>query len=101
LASTTTYQNNKAIRKLDHQRLSPFLFVKQINVAAFQFKLQGSMIIHHVFHVLLLEPYHMSTIPKRIHDPLPLIKVDGEHEYEVEGILYSRIYDRQFQYLVH
>jgi len=75
--------------------------VKQINVMAFQFKLQGSMIIHHVFHVLLLEPCQMSTIPKRIHDPLPLIKVDGEHEHEVEDILYSKIYDRQFQYLVH
>jgi hypothetical protein len=75
--------------------------VKQINVVAFQFKFQGSMRIHHVFHVLLLEPYHMCTILKRIHDPLPLIKVDGEHEYEVEDILYSRIYDCQFQYLVH
>jgi len=78
MASTITYQNNKAIRKLDHKRLSPFLFVKQINIVAFQFKLQGSMGIHPVFHVLLLEPYHISTIPKIIHDPFPLIKVDGE-----------------------
>jgi hypothetical protein len=42
--------------------------------------------MHHVLHVSLLEPYHMSTIPKRIHDPLPLIEVDGEHEYEAEDI---------------
>jgi len=103
LASTTRYQNNKPIKKLDHQRLSPFLIVKQINVVAFQLKLklQGFMRIHHVFHVSLLELYHVSTIPKRIHDPFPLIEIDGEHEYEVENILNSRIYHRQLQYLIH
>ncbi len=44
------------------------------------------MKIHHVFHVSLLEFYHASTIPRRIHDPLPPIEVDGEHEYEVKDI---------------
>jgi hypothetical protein len=43
----------------------------------------------------------MSTIPKRIHDPLPFIEVNGEHEYEMEDILNSRIYNRQLQYLIH
>ncbi len=93
MASTTTYQNNKAIGKLDHQRLNPFLIVKQINVVTFQFKLQGSMKIHLVFHVSFLGPYHVSTIPKITHDPLPFIEVNGEHEYEVEDILNSRIYN--------
>jgi hypothetical protein len=41
---------------LDHQRLGPFLIVKQINVMVFQLKLLGSMRIHLVFHVSLLEP---------------------------------------------
>jgi hypothetical protein len=59
------------------------------------------MKIHLVFHVSLLEPYHMSTIPGRIHDPPPPIEIDGEHEYEVEDILDSRIFNCQFQYLVH
>ncbi len=47
-------------KKLDHQRLGPFLIVKQINVMAFQFKLPSSMKIHHVLHVSLLEFYHAS-----------------------------------------
>ncbi len=47
--------------------------------------------IHLMFHVSLLEPYHASTIPGRIHDPVPPIEVDDEHEYEVENILDSRI----------
>jgi len=52
------------------------------------------MKIHPLFHVSLLEPYHASTILGRIHDPLPIIEVDGEHEYEVENILNSRILNR-------
>jgi hypothetical protein len=75
--------------------------VKQIDLVVFQLKLLGSMKIHHVFHVSLLEPYHMCTIPRRIHDPPPSIEVDGEHKYEVEDILDSRISNCQLQYLVH
>ncbi len=58
--------------------------MKQINVVVFQFKLLGYMRIHHVFHVFLLEPYHAFTIPRRVHDPLSPIEVDGEHEYEMD-----------------
>jgi len=75
--------------------------VKQINIVAFQLKLQGSMKIHPMFHVFLLEPYHVSTILGKIHDPLPPIEIDGEHEYEMEDILDSRISNRQLQYFVH
>jgi len=74
--------------------------VKQINAMIFQFKLPSFMPIHLVFHVSLLEFYQMSTIQGRIHDPLPPIEVDGEHEYEVEDILNSKIYNHQLQYLV-
>jgi hypothetical protein len=48
--------------------------VKQINVVAFQFKLQASMKIHLMFHVFLLKPYHASTILRRIMIPLHLLK---------------------------
>ncbi len=53
-----------------------------------------------MFHVSLLEPYHMSTISGKIHNPLPHIEVDGEHEYEVKDILDSRIFNCQFEYLI-
>jgi len=61
---------------------------------AFQLKLPSFLKIRHMFHVFLLEPYHLSTKLGRIHDPPPRIKVDGEHEYEVEYILDSRISNR-------
>jgi hypothetical protein len=76
--------------------------VKQINDVALQLKLPNSMMpINLVFHVSLLEFYHMSTIQRRIHDPLPPIEVDGEQEYEVEDILNSKICNHQLQYLFH
>jgi len=61
----------------------------------FQFKFIGFMKIHLMFHVSLLEPYHASTNPKNIHDPLPPIEVNGEQEYEMDDILDSRIYNWQ------
>jgi hypothetical protein len=65
-----------------------------MNVVVFQFKFIGSMKIL-MFHVSLLEPYHASTNPRKIHDPLPPIEVNGEQECEVNDILDSRIYNRQ------
>jgi hypothetical protein len=47
------------------------------------------MKIHPMLHIFLLEPYHVSTIPRRIHDPPPPIEVNGEQGYEMEDILDS------------
>jgi hypothetical protein len=54
-----------------------------------------------MFHILLLEPYHASTIPRRIHGPPPPIEVDGEQKYEMKNILNSKTSNYQFQYLIH
>jgi hypothetical protein len=94
-------KQKRPLEKLDHQRLSPFPIMKQINVEVFQLKLLGSMKIHLVFHISLLEPYHTFIIQGKIHDPPPPIEVNGEQEYEVEDILYSRKYNYQFQHIVH
>jgi len=51
-----------------------------------------------MFHVSLLEPYHVFTIPRRTHNPPPPIIVDGEQEYEVEKILDLRISHCHLQY---
>jgi hypothetical protein len=90
-----------SFEKLNHQKLGPFFIVKQINVVAFQLKLPGSMKIHPMFHISLLELYHASTNPRRIHDPPPPIEIDGEHEYEMEDILESKIFNCRLQYLIH
>jgi ribulose-5-phosphate 4-epimerase/fuculose-1-phosphate aldolase len=59
------------------------------------------MKIHPMFHIALLEPYHASTIPRRICEPPPPIEVNGEQKYEVENVFDSRISNDQLQYLIH
>jgi hypothetical protein len=53
------------------------------------------MKIRHVFRVSLLEPYHTSTILRRTHYPFSPIKINGEHEYEIEHISDLRIFNRE------
>jgi hypothetical protein len=91
----TTYQDNKAIRKVKSSKAKSIPHLQTINVMVFQLKFIGSMKIRLMFHVSLLEPHHASTNPRKIHDPLPPIEVNGEQEYEVDDILNSRIYNRQ------
>jgi hypothetical protein len=74
----TTYKDNKAIREVGSLDVRFIPHCEQINAMAFQLKLPGSMRIHPMFHVSLLEPYHVSTIPRKIHDPPPPIEVDGK-----------------------
>jgi hypothetical protein len=88
----TTYQGNKAIKKVKSLKARSIPHLQTINVVVFQLKFIGFMKIRLMFHVSLLEPYHASTNPRKIHDPLPPIEVDGEQGYEVDDILDLRIY---------
>jgi hypothetical protein len=62
---------------------------------AFQFKFIGFMEIHYMFHVFLLELHHASINPRKFYDAPSSIEIDDEHEYEVENILESRIFNCQ------
>ncbi len=74
------YQNNMPLEKLDYQKSDTFTFNKHVNIVTLQFKLANSMKIHLVFHVSLLNPYHVSTILRIIHKPLPFIEINNEYE---------------------
>ena len=52
-------------------------------------ELPGTMHIHPVFHVLLLEPYNSQESEQLTQEPPRLIEIDGEEEWEVEVILDS------------
>ncbi len=54
-----------------------------------------------MFHVFLLELYHASTILGRGHEPSPLMKIDGEQNYEVEDVFDLRVLNCKLQYFVH
>ncbi len=42
------------------------------------------MKIHPIFHILILEPFHESTIPTKHIQSTSLIKIDDEKEFEVD-----------------
>ena len=54
--------------------------------------------IHDVFHIYLLESYHIVEV--RAPPPLSLIKINGEEQAEIEGVLDSRMHCGKFQYLI-
>jgi len=70
--------------------------MKQINVVAFQHKLIDSMKIRFKFHVFFVKtPYHAPTIQRKIHEPLPLVKINGKQNYKVEIFFNSKVSNRQ------
>jgi hypothetical protein len=54
-----------------------------------------------VFHVLVLKPFHESTILGRHIWQPPLVEIDGEEEFDIEKILDSWIFHGRLKYLVH
>lgn len=57
------------------------------------------MKVHPIFHVQLLHPYKEDSLG-RVIPPPPPIEIEGELEWEVEAVIDSRLFRRQFQYLV-
>jgi hypothetical protein len=89
--------------KLDFKRFGPFKILKVVgeSKSAFQLELPPQWRIHNVFHAVLLDPYHPNEIEgRRQLAPQPPEIVEGAPEYEVEGILNSRITGRKLWYMV-
>ena len=86
--------------KLDYQRLGPFIISNQINEVAFHLDLPPDMHLHPVFHVSLLEPYIISSIPDRVVLPPPPVQLVDGPEFEVKAILDSKIVRKKLYYLV-
>jgi len=94
---------NRPSRKLDYRRLGPFKILEIVGEAksAYKLELPVQIKIHPVFHVSLLTPYKVNTLPGRHQAPAPLPDIiDGNNEWEVEKILDSRIHYRKLQYYV-
>ena len=90
-------------RKLDFKRFGPFKILRVVRESklAFQLELPARWRIHDVFHASLLDPHHANEIAGRKQSvPQPPDIVEGEPEYEVEGILNSEVRGRKLWYIV-
>ena len=96
-------RNIKTIRpssKLDVRRLGPYSVIGPVGTSSYRLDLPGTMRIHPVFHVSLLEPHVANTFPGRIQSTPHSIAVEGFEEFEVREILDSKIRRRRLLYLV-
>ena len=88
--------------KLDFKKLGPFVILERIGQRAFRLELPGTMRIHPVFHVSLLEKYIANRHPQRDAPPPPdPVIVDDVQRYFVERILDSRLTRGRLDYFVH
>ena len=86
------YLHKRPSKKLDHCHLGPFQIIELVLSHAVHLGLPLALkCIHPVFHVSLIQPSIPSTIPNQTEDPLPLLELDNDDEYEVNWILDSRI----------
>ena len=98
----TNVKTSRPSQKLDVRRLGPFKVLKAVGESkiAFRLELPPQMRIHPVFHVRLLEPYHVNKIEGRTQPPPPPEIIDGVEEYVVEEVLDSRIVRGKLKYYV-
>lgn len=88
--------------KLDSKKLGPFTIAQRISSTAYKLHLPGTMRIHPVFHVSLLEPYIENRHPQRqVAEPPPPVIDEGRERYIAEKILDSRMYHDQLDYWIH
>jgi transposase InsO family protein len=87
-------------KKLDYKRLGPFEVIRSINDVAYELRLPPSMHIHPIFHVSLLGKATINRFTDRQHPEPPPILVEGQEEFQVQGILDSRIIRSRLFYLI-
>lgn len=88
-------------KKLSDKFYGPYEVKRKIGQLDYELKLPKSMsTIHPIFHVQLLSKHQQNTIPGRVQPQPPPVIIDGDEEWEVEEVLDSRLFRRQFQYLI-
>src|SRR6266446_6459894 len=100
--SLQNYSSDCPMKKLDHKWAGPFLITKVVSPAAIKLRLSArEKHVHPIVSVSSIRPYTPDEIVERPQPPQPgPITVEGEEEYEVEGILDSRFRWGKLWYLV-
>ena len=86
--------------KIRPKRLGPYQIIEVLSPLTYKIRLPSTWKIHPTFHASLLTPYHENEIYGPPEIPPPPDIIEGEEEYEIEGILSHRQRDEQMEYLV-
>ena len=80
------------LKKLADKFLGPYEVIVQLGTHSVTLRLLDNLhAVHLVFHVSMLEPTTPNMIPDQVQlPPLPVF-VDGEPEFEITGILNSKV----------
>ena len=93
-------------KKLVDKFLGPYKVIAQPGTQSVTLRLPDNLrAVHPVFHISMLEPTTLSTIPDRVQPPPPPVFIDGEPEFEITEILNSKVDQHcrncKLLYLVH
>ena len=83
-------------KKLADKFLGPYEVIAQPGTHSVTLCLPDSLrAVHPVFHVSMLEPTTLNTMPDRVQPPPPPVFVDGEPEYEIAEVLDLKMDNRR------
>jgi hypothetical protein len=81
-------------KKLAEKNFGPYPIIGEAGSRSFIIKLPDSMhAVHAIFHISMLEPAPLNTIPNQIQSRPP-VEIDGESEFEISEILDSKLDNR-------
>ena len=86
-------------KKLSPRFIGPFRVLDSVGKQAYRLLLPNNYaLIHNVFPVLLLQPWHKRDEDDS--DPLPMPELEDKDEWEIEEIKDNTEFDREQYYLV-
>src|SRR6266508_1981194 len=90
------FRTRRPTKKLAEKYLGPYKLIAQVGTHSFTLKLPKALrSVHPVFHVSMLEPHTVSSIPNRTDPPPAPVEVDGDLEYEIAEVLDTKIDKRR------
>ena len=84
-------------KKLAAKRLGPYTVLEHIGPASYRLDIPNSWKVHNVFHGGLLSRTKDDTIPGRIADPQPVIKIQEKELWVIDRFVNSRWFRGKFQ----
>jgi len=90
------FHTRRPTKKLAEKYLGPYKLIAQVGTHSFMLQLSKELqSVHPVFHVSMLEPHTLSTIPSRTEPPPAPVEVKGDLKYEIAEILDTKIDKRR------